>query len=70
MRNFSTNIQVSIPAINTGTVTGAMRSRNSPNCQPAWSAMIRFCGSPTIVVTPPSAVPTPACISSERKNAR
>ena len=51
-------------------VTGAMFRKNSMNSQPSLLAISRFCGSPTVVQTPPSAVPTAPCINSVRRKAR
>ena len=50
--------------------TGAMRTKNSTKSQPDRRPISRFCGSPTSVVTPPSAVPTAACMTMLRRNAR
>jgi len=65
--NFSIAKQVNIPIMNTGIVIGAMRMKNSVNSHPALVAINRFCGSPTIVHTPPSAVPTAPCITMSDK---
>ena len=51
-----------MPAIKTGTVIGAIFTMNSINSQPAIFAISKFWGSPTIVQTPPKAVPTTPCI--------
>ena len=66
---FSSNTQVIRPQAKTGMVTGAMRRKNSMNSHPARSAISRFCGSPTVVQTPPNAVPTAPCIIKLRKKA-
>ena len=51
-------------------LTDPTRIKNSTNDHSACPAIIKFCGSPTIVITPPNAEPTPACMSKLRKNAR
>ena len=56
--------------MNTGIEIGAIRTRNSTKSQPTVSPIRRFCGSPTRVASPPSAVPTIACISRLRRKAR
>ena len=56
--------------MNTGIVTGAIFQKKVMKSQPAFSAMRRFCGSPTRVVTPPSAVPTAPCMIRLRKKDR
>ena len=57
-----------IPAKKTGIVIGAILKKNSVNSQPAIVAINKFCGSPTIVQTPPRAVPTAPCITRSLKN--
>ena len=50
------------PAIKTGSDIGNIFIKNSTNDQSATLAIKRFWGSPTVVETPPNAVPTAPCI--------
>ena len=67
IENFSTNIQVNNPVIKIGIVIGAIWIKNSMKSHPALPAISKFCGSPTVVHTPPSAVPTAPCITRSLK---
>ena len=60
---------MSRPNTRTGIVTGDILIKNSIKSHPARSAISKFCGSPTVVHTPPSAVPTAPCIIRLRRNA-
>ena len=62
-------MHVSIPKNKTGIVTGAILRKNSIKLQSALVAINKFCGSPTIVHTPPKAVPTAPCITISLKKA-
>ena len=62
-------MHVNKPKNKTGIVIGAMTMKNSKNSQPTTLAINRFCGSPTIVQTPPRAVPTAPCITRSLRKA-
>ena len=47
---------------------GSIFKKNSMNDQSATLAINRFCGSPTVVATPPKAVPTAPCINKFLRN--
>ena len=69
MENFSITKHVRTPATKTGIVIGAILKKNSTNSHSAIVAINKFWGSPTIVQTPPRAVPTAPCMTKSLKKA-